>query len=104
MKGKITQAPFFPSGFKPITVDSAASKLSHPVGGVLQPQLPREVSKEWGSSDLREDGGSRGIYLQLGLVGRRAGSSQEAQDGAERRPHKSQTEVPSSRARTQTKY
>lgn len=38
------------------------------MGGVLQPQLPREVSKEWGAPTSEGDGGSRGIYLQLGLV------------------------------------
>ena len=35
---------------------------------VLQPQLPREVSKEWGAPTSVGHGGSRGIYLQLGLV------------------------------------
>ena len=36
--------------------------------GMLQPQVPREVSKEGGAPTSGGDGGTGGIYLQLGLV------------------------------------
>lgn len=55
-----------------------------------------------GSSDLSGAWRFQGHLPPAGVGRGRAGSSQEARDGAERRPHKSQTEVPSSRARTQT--
>ena len=104
LKGKITQAHFFfPSGFKPITVDSTASKLSLPwmaccshrslersaKRGELRPQggmeVPGASTSSWGWSweGRFQPGGPR--------------------QGWEETPHKSQTEVPSSRARTQTK-
>lgn len=101
LKGKSTQAPFFPLGLSPSQLTLQHLKLSHPWVACCSHSSPEEVSKV--GAPTSEGDGVPGHLPPAGVGRGRAGSSQEAQDGAERRPHKSQTEVPSSRARAQTR-
>lgn len=104
LKGEIAQAHFFPSGFRPSTVDSTASKLSLPRTVSCSHRSPERSAKreelrpQWGMEVPGASTSSWGCSWEGGFQPGGPGR------GREEMPHTSQMEVPSSRARTQTKY